>query len=434
MKVRPMHATWPRLASAGRELWTFVRFVADRFARDQCPESAATLAYTTLLSLVPLLTVAVSVLSAFPVFDTLGDRLRDMLLSNLVPSFGATVQEYVGRFVDRAAGLTLAGGVGVLVSALLMIAAIDRALNRIWHVHKRRRPVQGFMVYWTVLTLSPVLFGASLAVSSYLLTLYPLVDLQSPGPVAAVLLRVLPFVAETGAFLFLYTAVPNRRVRIRHALLGAAGAAMLFELAKSGFAFYVKAMPAFEAIYGALATIPLFLVWLYVCWLIVLLGAECTQALSAYHGGWSGPLAAERWRLVAAVRILGQLWQAQQMGAAMGRTELVTAEPRLGDRGVQATLESLEGARVVQRTARGRWVLARDLTRFTLLDLYRQWPVPLPLDDEALNPNDPWDRAIQARLRRVGDPTQKAFGIPLSELLEDGGDAGAPGKANTGEG
>jgi len=429
-----MHAAWPRVTSAGRELWIFARFVADRFARDQCPESAATLAYTTLLSLVPLLTVAVSVLSAFPVFDTIGDQLRDMLLSNLVPSFGATVQEHLGRFVDRAAGLTLAGGVGVLVSALLMISAIDRALNRIWHVHKRRRPVQGFMVYWTVLTLSPVLLGASMALSSYLLTASRLVDLQSPGPVAALLLRMLPFIAETGAFLFLYTAVPNRRVRVRHAAVGAVGAAVLFELAKAVFALYVQAMPAFEAIYGALATIPLFLVWLYVCWLIVLLGAECTQALGTYRGGWSGPLAAERWGLVAAVRVIGQLWRAQRHGAAMGRAELVRAEPRLGDRGVQATLENLEAARVVERTARGRWVLARDLTRYTLLDLYRDRPVPLPLDHAPLDPNDPWDRAMQDRLRRVHESADEAFRTPLSELLRGEEEAAATAGTDAGGG
>ncbi|MBA1147031.1 virulence factor BrkB family protein [Ectothiorhodospiraceae bacterium WFHF3C12] len=400
-----------------REAAAFLRYLVERFLRDQCPESAATLAYTTLLSLVPLLTVIVSVLSAFPVFDAISGQLRGIVLGNFVPSFGATVEDYLARFVDRAAGLTLAGALGVFLSALLMISAIDRALNRIWHVHKRRRPFQGFMVYWTVLTLSPVLLGASVAVSSYLLTVSRLVDLEAPGPVAAAVLRALPFIAEVGAFLFLYMAVPNRRVRVRHALGGAIVAALLFEAAKAGFALYVRMVPGFEAIYGALATIPLFLIWLYVCWLIILLGAEWTQALGAYKAGRAGPLAGERHRLVAALRILGRLWQAQQHGTTLGRRELVRAEPRIGDRGLQAIMDILESVRLVQKTSRGRWVLSRDLAGFTLLELFRAHPFTLPLDHRALDPNDPWDRAIGERLDAAAGALTEAFDVPLSRLL-----------------
>lgn len=407
-----------------REAGAFLRYLAERFLRDQCPESAATLAYTTLLSLVPLLTVIVSVLSAFPVFEAISGQLKGVMLGNLVPSFGATVEQYLGRFVDRAAGLTLAGAIGVFISALLMISAIDRALNRIWHVHKRRRPFQGFMVYWTVLTLSPVLLGASLAASSYLLTASRLVDLETPGPAASLVLRALPLVAEVGAFLFLYMAVPNRRVPIRHAFGGALIAALLFEAAKGGFALYVRMVPGFEAIYGALATIPLFLVWIYVCWLIVLLGAEWTQALGAYRAGRAGPLAGEHHRLIAVLRILGRLWQAQQHGQTLGRRELVRAEPRIGDRGLQTVMEILESVRLVQKTSRGRWVLSRDLAGFTLLQLFRAYPFTLPLDHGVLDPNDPWDRAISRRLDAAGSAVGSAFDVPLATLL------GAPQEAD----
>lgn len=416
-------ARW--LAEAG----AFLRYLGERFVRDQCPEGAATLAYTSLLSLVPLITVVVSVLSAFPVFDAISGQLKGLVLDNFVPSFGAAVEAHLSRFVDRAAGLTLAGGIGVVLSALLMISAIDRALNRIWHVHKRRRPFQGFMVYWTVLTLSPVLLGASLAASSYLITASQLVDLDSPGPPVALLLRALPVLAEVGAFLFLYMAVPNRRVPTRHALAGALVAAALFEAAKAGFALYVAMVPGFEAIYGALATVPLFLVWLYVCWLVILLGAEWTQALGAYRVGNAGPLAGERHRLVAALRILARLYQAQQHGATLGRRELVRAEPRIGDRGLQAVLEILEAARVVQRTARGRWVLARDLGAFTLLQLYRAHPFSLPLDDGALDPNDPRDRAIGECLDRAGSALAEAFDVPLAALIGARDTAASGGQA-----
>lgn len=398
----------------------FLRYLTERFVGDQCPESAATLAYTTLLSLVPLVTVIVSVLSAFPVFDAISGQLKGLVLANVVPSFGATVEQYLSRFVDRAAGLTLAGGIGVFVSALLMISAIDRALNRIWHVHKRRSPFQGFMVYWTVLTLSPVLLGASLAASSYLLTSARLVDLDAPGPVASMVLRTLPLVAEVGAFLFLYMVVPNRRVRIRHAFAGALVAAVLFEAAKAGFALYIRMVPGIEAIYGALATIPLFLIWLYVCWLIILLGAEWTQALGAYRAGRAGPLAGERHRLIAALRILGRLWQAQQQGYTLGRRELVRSEPRIGDRGLQAVMDILESVRLVQKTSRGRWVLSRDLAGFTLLQLFRAHPFTLPLDHRALDPNDPWDRAISDRLDMAAKTVSEAFDVSLATLLSDG--------------
>jgi membrane protein len=394
------------------EARSFAAYLFARVIRDNCLQNAATLSYTTLLSIVPLLAVGFSVLAAFPVFEPLTDRIRLLIFTNLVPTTGEVVEQYVEQFISQAAGLTAAGIVGLMVSALLLMSAIDNALNDIWFVHKRRRPLQGFMVYWTVLTLSPLLIGVSVLLSTYLDAFSALF---ASGP-RQYLLGLMPFLAEMAVFTFLYSAVPNRRVPILHALAGAALAALLFELAKLAFAWYVTAFPAFEIIYGAVATLPLFLVWVYLVWIIVLTGAEFTQALSGYRAGRSGALSDPRLELVLTVRVLSHLWHAQQHGVSVTRRGLSRREPDAGEMAVESLLARLEQSRVVQRTQRGGWILARDPNSFTLLDLYRSQGMALP-DFGHRTLSDPRDRRLAELIEPVEQSLRRSLDVPLESLF-----------------
>lgn len=405
-----------RWRSGGRTTWEFLVYLVQRFMADECLPHAATLAYTTLLSVVPLLTVGFSILAAFPVFDTINANIHEFIFRNMVPAASAALQDSIAGFIDKASGLTALGTVGLIGSALLMMSAIDKALNDIWRVTNRRRPVQGFLVYWSVLTLSPVLLGASLAVSSYLLTEWG--DLLGISAVKQGLLAVLPFLAEWTAFTFLYTAVPNRRVPMRDALIGAFVAAVLFELAKAGFAVYVSSVPAYEVIYGAIAAVPLFLVWLYVSWVVVLLGAQFTQALGGFPEHRRGGLSDPRQLMILAVRLLGHLWRGQRRGRPLTRAQLRQREPRAGDLAIQQALDAMERAALVVRTARGAWTLVRDPHRYTLLQLYRGGRFVLPEPRQA-DGADAWDHRLGAALAEAQQGLERAFACTLAELLAE---------------
>lgn len=397
----------------GRALWT-------RLIQANCLQSAATLSYTTLLSIVPLLAVGFSVLAAFPMFEPLTERIQAMILANLVPAASEAVEGHVERFIGQTAGLTAAGIAGLLVSSLLLVSAIDRALNDIWQVQQRRRALYSFMVYWTVLTLSPLLIGLSVLVSTYLDTL----TLTFATLPRQLLLSLMPFAAAVLVFTFLYAAVPNRNVLVRHALIGAAVAAGLFELAKLGFSWYVAAFPSYQVIYGALAALPLFLIWMYLVWTIVLGGAVLTQTLGSYRAIRGGTLADPRMELVLAVRLLGHLWWAQRAGRAVPVVELARKEASAGITALQNALTRLEEGRVVRRTGAGEWLLARDGGTLTVLDLYREQGMRLP-DAHVLDSRDLWERRLAALLEPVQDNLDANLRVPVARIYAAEEESGA---------
>ncbi|MEX0729282.1 MAG: virulence factor BrkB family protein [Aquisalimonadaceae bacterium] len=399
------------------ELAGFLRYLVRRFVDDDCLNAAATLAYTTLLSLVPLFAVSFSVLTAFPVFENFNDRVQDFLFNNLVPASGEVVQSHLQDFARRAAGLTAAGMIGIMVAAVLMMGAIDKALNRIFRVTRQRRRVQSFMVYWTVITVGPFLVAFSLLLSSYLVALTEVAGVDPAGGVRQMLLNAAPVLAILAAFTFLYSAVPNRRVPLLHALAGAAFAAMLFELAKRGFAYFVTSFPSYEAIYGAMATLPIFLVWIYLSWVVVLLGAVFTQSLGTFREGRQGSLSDPRQALLLAVRLTGDFWRAQQSGRTLGKDELLRLEPEAGDLAVQEAINDLQRARVIRRTEDGQWMLARDPSTFTLLDLYRGAPFVLADVPEHLREKNAWNRQIGALLRDAMEGVEQALAKPLQTIF-----------------
>lgn len=271
------------LSSMVRHTMAFSIHIYRRAHEDRIKVSAGYLAYVTLLSLVPMLAVVFAVLSAFPVFKSMQVMIEDFVYNNFVPASGDAVREHLTGFIANTSQMTAMGIGALIVVALLLISAVDQNLNHIWRVKQKRNMASAFAMYWMVLSLGPVVVGASIAMSSYVISLKIITDaeLLTHGQQ---MLRFLPLLISIVMFLGIYTLVPNIRVKLRHALVGAIVAAMLFELSKKGFAFYITQFPSYQAIYGALATIPILFVWVYLSWIIVLFGAEFTAALGDYPG------------------------------------------------------------------------------------------------------------------------------------------------------
>ncbi|KAF6660895.1 virulence factor BrkB family protein [Pantoea sp. EKM101V] len=262
--------------------WLWLRLLWKRIDEDGMTTQAGNLAYVSLLALVPLIAVVFALFAAFPVFSDISVQLKQFVFNNLMPAAGNTLQRYLEQFVANVNRMTAVGAVGLIVTALLLMHSVDSALNTIWRSHKKRPMVYSFAVYWMILTLGPLLAGASLAISSYLLSLR---WINATGVTSLVdqMLRIFPLLLSWLAFWLLYSIVPTQRVPPRDALIGALVAGALFELGKKAFALYVTMFPSYQLIYGVLAVIPILFLWVYWTWCIVLLGAEITVTLADYR-------------------------------------------------------------------------------------------------------------------------------------------------------
>lgn len=267
------------LIQTGSQIGYFVVSVLKRFEHDRCFRVAAALAFTTLLALVPLVTVIFSMLSLFPVFEQWSGELEAFLFKNFVPTAGEAVRSYVLEFSNQAGRLTAVGLIFLLVSTLLLLATIEDAFNDIWRVKRGRILFQRLLVYWAVVTLGPLLTAVSLSMSSALLSMTVFSEQSVIAGLTQALLKYLPLLFELGAYILFYKAIPNTEVKFWHALIGGIVATILFELAKLGFAFYILNFKSYQLIYGALATIPIFFIWVYLSWVVMLIGAVVAAEL-----------------------------------------------------------------------------------------------------------------------------------------------------------
>lgn len=260
------------------KLKAFGRLFVTRCREDNIAISSGHLAYVTLLSLVPFIMVTFTIMSAFPAFSSVRGKLETFIFSNFVPTAGDVVREHLINFVGNASEMGAIGILSLLVVALMLISNVDKTLNRIWRTESDRPLIYTLAIYWMVITLGPLLIGSSVVISSYLTGLATFAEEYTPG-LGTLFLQLIPSFAALLAFIILYMVVPNRQVKFRHAVGGGILATAAFEATKAGFALYVTNFPSYQVIYGALAVIPILFLWVYLSWVVVLLGAEFTCSL-----------------------------------------------------------------------------------------------------------------------------------------------------------
>ncbi|TVQ35019.1 MAG: virulence factor BrkB family protein [Wenzhouxiangella sp.] len=401
-----------------RWLKSFGRHLINHFRDDRSFEAAGALSYTTLLALVPLLAVMLGVISAFPVFDRWADDIEAYIFANFVPAAGDAVREHLNTFIDNTAGLTGAGTVLLIATAILLMATIEKSLNRIWRVQSERRPASRLVTYWAVLTLGPLLMGASLVLTSYLAA-WPLLAPEAVrGALQGLILQLTPFFVTLMGFALLFLIVPNRRVRWHHALAGALVSAILFELAKRGFVWYVTNFPTYERLYGALATIPLFLIWLYLSWVVILLGASLSAALTTFNYRFSDWKWSPRQELLLALRLMGHFWQVQRRGAALSVADLLGREPAASDLQLRRILGWFADAGFIHRDDDGDWLLSSDLDELSLAELYRCGPFVLPVGElQDMPVESHWDRALVEGLAEADGHAERLMKRSVKSFL-----------------
>ena len=391
-----------------------IQYLAGRLLEDRLTTKAAALTFVTLFALVPLLTVTLSIASALPAAGDIENKLSEFLLQFLLPESSSQVVQYLSTFITQARSLTLAGVAILVVTAVLMLRNVELALNEIWQNRVNRRPLHSVLLYWTVLSLGPIAIGLGLGARAYLFAATnEWAELNVLG-LGTALIGLLPFIMSTVGLTCLYVLVPNCQVPWRHALAGGVFAAITFAVARALFTA-VMSQSSYTLVYGAFAAVPLFLLWIYVTWIIVLAGAVLTHGLSAYQNSEQAntPL------LIKALDTLYLFWVAQQDGRVLSDFDVIGTNER-----VATTIDAdswrqirdrLSEVNILQRSERGHYLLSRDLHAVSLADLaniLRAEP-----SYRATDSCPPWRKAAAARLAQQLEHEAERLATPLAVLF-----------------
>lgn len=403
-----------------RNVLGYLLYVLHRFLEDQCLQSAAALTYTTLLALVPLLTVTFAAFSAFEAFSELQVQIQNFIFRNFVPNVGSVVQEHLQEFTSKTRNLSIISAVFLFVTSIMLLSTISGTFNHIWRVGHSRGLVARLPIYWVILTLTPLLLGASIVISTYLYGLAQASGVERFTGSLTRLAVVVPVIVQVAGLFVLYRFTPDYPVRWADAMSGAVIAGIVLEILKHGFGVYVRTFPTYQTIYGALAAVPIFLIWMYVVWTVVLWGAEMAAALPEWRAGMEreekeslSPASV----MAAATSLLSLLLAAHRVGGGLRWRHLLrTSGQPVGP--LTAAAEALRKRRYIELSERNAWFLSRDLENVTLGELYRD--LGLSLADAATQvAHTSWGDELAQALRRAEEAGRDEMDMTLESLLSE---------------
>ncbi len=420
------------LQQALRVRWRLVREVLGlalrRFQGDQCLRMAASLSYTSLLAAVPLTAIAFAMLAAFPVFEGVRGNFQEMLFANFLPDAAESMRDYFDRFVRNTTTLSAVGIVALALTAVLLLGTVESALNTIFRVTQARRLGPRLLVFWAIITLGPLLLGASFSLSAYFFAATQWLGVDQTTGLWTEMAKLLP----TGIMIVLLTmffiTIPNRPVAFAGALAGAVVAALLIALLRKGFGFYVTHFPTYQNIYGALSAVPIFLIWMYLSWSVVLLGAQIAATISEWREAGGKPVelaATSASRLTVAMSVLAHLYDRARSGGAVRRRDLIRGA-RTTSAVLDPMLEELRDLGYLERTSRNQWVLARDLNGASLHQLYIDLGLGVNDDDATLDQAG-WQGNLAQQMAGLRERNRQVMDVSLAEILEGAGAAETDG-------
>lgn len=402
----------------------FLRYLQQRYVADGCRHSAAALTYMSLFALVPLMTVMYAILSAVPAFQEVGQQVQGLIFENFIPTTGQEVENYLKQFSEKARSLTGVGIAFLGATAIFMLKNIEQTFNAIWKTRDNRSGLSSFLLYWAILSLGPIFIGLAFGISTYLVSIQVMfnqVDVIGIGPT---LLRLTPYLLTSLAFTLIFAAVPNCKVPIKHALIGGFITALVFEVAKQLFAAIVS-NTSYQTIYGTFAAVPLFLLWLYLSWLIVLAGAELVHALSGYSDSDDNDYS----DLTLTLVILELLWSKHQKGLSLNEQLLLQKRWLFEQHSISADRwtpirNKLLKAGLIKIGESGHFILGRDLNHYSLWDLCSLLGLSLETRHPKHDKLPAWFEKCFEHVRVSREQNEANLDIPLATLFttEDASD------------
>lgn len=398
--------------------WHFLRYLGYRYKTDGCQQSAAALTYTSLFAVVPMLTLMYSMFSLVPAFQSVGAEVENWVFSNFLPSSGQEITQYLREFSVQARKLSFAGGVILVVTAYLMLSNIEKSFNHIWSTPGSRRGLMSFLIYWAILSLGPLLLGAGMVINTYLLSIRLIFDENAAIGFVGQLYALLPWLLTWVAFTLLFVAVPNCRVNARYAAIGGLMTTLMFQGAKALFGGLVS-YTSYNNVYGAFAVIPLFLIWIYLLWVIILLGAELVRSLETFRYEGRGKKLPD---VIAVLVVLWQCWRRQQKGQALSDKTI----SRIGMDGEhwRHLRNLLLELRVLEKTASGQFVLLRDLSSVSIGDvigwLGHNFLSEPQVGSERLLSVHPWYPEYEALATQSRSAVDERFSLSVAHLFHLG--------------
>lgn len=392
-------------------------YVQQHYLADGCSHSAAALTYMSLFALVPLLTVMYAILSAVPAFQEVGLQIQSIVFDNFVPSTGQEVESYLKEFSVQARKLT-GVGVGFLgITAILMLKNIEKTFNAIWKIKDNRRGLSSFLLYWAILSLGPLCIGLALGINTYLVSLKVMFDQVDVIGVGPFVLRLTPYLLTSAAFTLIFAAVPNCKVPIKHAFIGGLITALIFEVAKQLFTGIV-ANTSYQNIYGTFAALPLFLLWIYLSWLIVLAGAELVHALGGFNA-----LGDENYSdMVLTLAVLELLWRRYKKGHTVSERYILQRPWLFNQHSISADRwmpirNKLINAGLVHTADNGHFIIGRDLSLYSLWDLSRLLGYTPDISNQNIEGLPDWFQRSSEHILAAEQQNMETLSIPLIQLF-----------------
>ncbi|MDX8390562.1 MAG: YihY family inner membrane protein [Mariprofundaceae bacterium] len=368
------------LPALKRHVATVLRFsgrVIMRFVDDRCIQRASALGFASLLAIVPLVALGFSAFTTFHVFDHISEQVRHALIANLLPTSQQVVMDYLGTVVEKSAAISIFGFLGLLFTSTALLYTMEEAFNHIWGITRDRSWFSKFITFWLILTLSPILIGTSITITSYFAAIPIFRDVAEGATLLKQVPFLLPWLISSMAMTALYKALPNTPVPLRFAIIGGFAAGVLFEAIKLGFAWYITELANYEKIYGALGTLPVFLIWLYLIWVVVLIGAEVVYCLQYPEQSSKKNLTLLKpgIRAFYSYLIIIRAAQAVQKGQVLALESLIS-ETGVPGSTLQKWIGSLNEKGLLQRVAgesdtEDTWVPSFDSTILTLQHIHQ---------------------------------------------------------------
>ncbi len=396
----------------------FILFVIRRFEADRCREQAGSLTYTTLFAVVPMLTVFLVIISSIKALEPARQQLQQLIYSNFLPKTTIAFDKVFNAFTEKSSNLTIIGVLFLFVTTVMMLTSIETVFNRIWRVQETRNGIIGFMRYWTIISLGPILLGSAFVISSTLASMSVLSNNFAGYQVdGTFIFWTLSFALTVLGFFILYWTIPNRSVPIKVAAIAGLFSAIVFELLKNLFGFVMTNFTSYTIVYGAFAAIPIFLLWIFLSWNVVLLGVEISYALTAFHTG----KVQARHPVLMLLDILELFYRKQKTGKTVTDTEALNVLGRAEIGRWPAYILLLEKQNLVKRTDNDEYVLVRNLSQVDFWSFYQALPFTLPRreDMKNLHEDDFWIQRLGPLLIESDEYLAAKLSIPLSTILED---------------